>query len=89
MGLQPRQRQTGHRRARRRSRRNAGVVQVEHDAPLLSLAAARLRGPISTLPAVLGAATGGVLAYWLASGRGLDVRPEERALVRGLLRRSE
>jgi O-antigen/teichoic acid export membrane protein len=39
----------------------------------------------STLPAVLGAAAGGVLAYWLFF-YGLVLEPHERALVRGLFR---
>jgi O-antigen/teichoic acid export membrane protein len=39
------------------------------------------------LPAVLGAATGGVLAYWLAF-HALVLNRDERALVRGLVRRS-
>jgi high-affinity Fe2+/Pb2+ permease len=40
-----------------------------------------------TLPAVLGAAAGGVLAYWLAF-YGFVLEPRERALVRGLVTRS-
>jgi O-antigen/teichoic acid export membrane protein len=40
-----------------------------------------------TLPAVLGIAAGGVLTYWLAF-YALVLHPHERALVRGLLRRS-
>ena len=52
-----------------------------------ALVAVRLVADPETLPAVLGAATGGVLAYWLAF-RVWVLDPEERALVRGLLRRS-
>jgi O-antigen/teichoic acid export membrane protein len=47
----------------------------------------RLAADPETLPAVLGAAVGGVLAYWLAFYSAV-LEPGERALVRGLLRRS-
>jgi O-antigen/teichoic acid export membrane protein len=46
----------------------------------------RLLAEPATLPAVLGAAAGGVLAYWLVF-YALVLRPRERALVRGLVRR--
>jgi O-antigen/teichoic acid export membrane protein len=46
----------------------------------------RLAADPSTLPAVIGAAAGGVLAYWLAF-YALVLEPGERALVRGLLKR--
>ena len=46
----------------------------------------RLVAEPATLPAVLGAAVGGVLAYWLAF-YALVLDPRERALVRGLIRR--
>jgi hypothetical protein len=39
-----------------------------------------------TLPAVLGAAAGGILAYWLVF-YALVLRPGEPGLVRGLVRR--
>jgi O-antigen/teichoic acid export membrane protein len=52
-----------------------------------ALVALRLAVEPESLPAVLGAAAGGLLAYWLAFyGLVLDV--SERALVRGLLRRA-
>jgi hypothetical protein len=52
-----------------------------------ALVAVRLAADPQTLPAVLGTAAGGVMAYWIAFyARVLD--PGERALVRGLLRRS-
>jgi O-antigen/teichoic acid export membrane protein len=52
-----------------------------------ALAGLRLAADPQTLPAVLGAAVGAVLAYWLAF-YALVLEPSERALVRGLLRRS-
>jgi hypothetical protein len=52
-----------------------------------ALVALRLTADPSTLPAVLGAAVGGVLAYWLAFFV-VVLEPAERALVRGLLKRS-
>ena len=52
-----------------------------------ALVALRLAADPETLPAVLGAAVGGVLAYWLAFYSAV-LEPGERALVRGLLRRS-
>jgi O-antigen/teichoic acid export membrane protein len=52
-----------------------------------TLVAVRLAADPQTLPAVLGAATGGVLAYWLAFWAWV-LDPAERGLVRGLLRRS-
>jgi O-antigen/teichoic acid export membrane protein len=50
-----------------------------------ALVALRLTVDPETLPAVLGAAAGGVLAYWAAFFV-LLLRPHERALVRGLFR---
>jgi O-antigen/teichoic acid export membrane protein len=50
-----------------------------------ALVALRLVADPETLPAVLGAAVGGVLAYWLAF-YALALGSDERALVRGLLR---
>jgi O-antigen/teichoic acid export membrane protein len=47
----------------------------------------RLAADPDTLPAVLAAAVGGVLAYWVAFYAAV-LEPGERALVRGLLRRS-
>jgi O-antigen/teichoic acid export membrane protein len=47
----------------------------------------RLAADPDTLPSVLAAAVGGVLAYWLAFYAAV-LEPGERALVRGLLRRS-
>jgi O-antigen/teichoic acid export membrane protein len=52
-----------------------------------ALVALRLAADPQTLPAVLGAAAAGVLAYWLAF-YALVLDPGERALVGGLLRRS-
>jgi O-antigen/teichoic acid export membrane protein len=46
----------------------------------------RLVAAPETLPAVVGAAVGGVLAYWVAF-YGLVLHPDERALVRGIARR--
>jgi hypothetical protein len=51
------------------------------------LVALRLATGPETLPVVLGAAVAGVLAYWLAF-YALVLNAGERALVRGLLRRS-
>jgi O-antigen/teichoic acid export membrane protein len=51
------------------------------------LVALRLAADPSTLPAVLGAAVGGVLAYWLAF-YALVLEPGERLLVNELLKRS-
>ena len=51
------------------------------------LVALRLAAGPETLPVVLGAAVAGVLAYWLAF-YALVLNAGERALVRGLLRRS-
>jgi O-antigen/teichoic acid export membrane protein len=48
------------------------------------LVAVRLVAEPETLAAVLGAAAGGVLAYWLAF-YGFVLEPRERALVRGLV----
>jgi drug/metabolite transporter (DMT)-like permease len=52
-----------------------------------ALVALRLAAEPQTLPAVLAAAVGGVLAYWVAFWAWV-LDPDERALVRGLLRRS-
>jgi O-antigen/teichoic acid export membrane protein len=52
-----------------------------------ALVALRMAADPQTLPAVLGAAAAGVLAYWLAF-YALVLDPGERALVGGLLRRS-
>jgi O-antigen/teichoic acid export membrane protein len=52
-----------------------------------ALVAVRLAADPQTLPAVLGAAAVGALAYWLAFWAWV-LDPEEHALVRGLLRRS-
>jgi hypothetical protein len=52
-----------------------------------ALVALRLAADPQTLPAVLGSATGGMLAYWLAFWAWV-LDAGERALVRGLLRRS-
>jgi O-antigen/teichoic acid export membrane protein len=51
-----------------------------------ALVAVRLAADPVTLPAVLGVAAGGVLAYWLAFYV-LVLDPAERSLVRGLVRR--
>jgi Polysaccharide biosynthesis C-terminal domain len=51
------------------------------------LVALRLAADPETLPAVIGLAAGGVLAYWLAL-YGLVLEPGERALVRGLVTRA-
>jgi O-antigen/teichoic acid export membrane protein len=52
------------------------------------LVALRLAVEPETLPAVLGAAAGGVLAYWLAF-YAVVLDSSERALVRGLARRTK
>jgi O-antigen/teichoic acid export membrane protein len=52
-----------------------------------ALVGIRLAADPDTLPAVLGAAGGGVLAYWLAF-YALVLEPGERALVRGLVTRA-
>ena len=51
------------------------------------LVVVRIVAEPETLPSVLGAAAGGVLAYWLAF-YGFVLEPRERALVRGLVTRS-
>jgi O-antigen/teichoic acid export membrane protein len=51
------------------------------------LVAVRLAAEPETLPAVLAAAAGGAIAYW-AAFYALALGPDERALVRGLVRRS-
>ena len=51
-----------------------------------ALVGLRLVAAPETLPAVAGAAVGGVLAYWVAF-YGLVLHPGERALVRGIARR--
>jgi hypothetical protein len=53
-----------------------------------ALVALRLAVEPETLPAVLGAAAGGVLAYWLAF-YAVVLDSSERALVRGLARRTK
>ena len=52
-----------------------------------ALIALRLTADPGTLPAVLAAAVGGVLAYWIAF-YALVLDPDERALVRGLVTRA-
>ena len=52
-----------------------------------ALVTVRLAAEPETLPAVLGVAAGGVLGYCVAF-YGLVLEPSERALIRGLLRRS-
>jgi hypothetical protein len=47
-----------------------------------ALVALRLTADPSTLPAVLGAAAAGVLAYWFAF-YAFVLRPSERAVLRG------